>query len=143
MTSSTKLPSRRQAEVLKNTSIDGERYAVGDTFTEALAPPVGPHTGRFLDGDGRAWETLPGSSAKPAHVPADIDKLAAAGLVRHLPEAFEHAAGGYVAIDHLLLGLHGELQPGSPVPQTWQTPDGQQHNTDYARLVRLGLAKPA
>jgi hypothetical protein len=143
MTSTTKLPARRQAEVLRAVSIDGQRYAAGDTFTEALALPIGPHTGRFLDGEGVAWETLPGSTAKPANVPADIDDLAEVGLVRLLPEPFEHAAGGYIAIEHLMLGLHREIQPGASVPQTYRTPDGQLHNTDFERLERLGFVKPA
>jgi hypothetical protein len=70
-----------------------------------------------------------------------------AGLIgrgeARLAEDIEHGAGVYVAVDHLMLGLHGEIQPGQEIPPTWRTPDAKVHDTDFADLIKRGLAAPS
>ena len=47
-----------------------------------------------------------------------------------------------VALDHLLLGNHGEIQPGQEIPATFNVGGGPEQDTDFARLEDLGLVEP-
>ncbi len=46
------------------------------------------------------------------------------------------------AIAPLLLGDHGELQPGNEIPATFTVGGGPEHKTDFERLEALGLVEP-
>lgn len=48
-----------------------------------------------------------------------------------------------VALDHLLLGDHGQLAPGDEVPASFTVGGSGPHETDFARLEELGLVEPA
>jgi hypothetical protein len=131
---------RRQVKVLKPCAINGREHKAGDVLVEPV--PVGPGTGRHRDERGQIWHRVPGGEAVREHRGIDIAGLTEQGLVKRI-EDLEHAPEDHIAIDNFMLGLHGEIQPGQPVPATWNTPDGHLHLTDFESLVDRGLAKPA
>lgn len=53
------------------------------------------------------------------------------------------AARGYVALDTVILGEHGEIQAGQALPATYQDIYGTTHQTDFKHLVAAGYAGPA
>jgi hypothetical protein len=132
--------TRRQVKVLKPCTINGREHKPGDVLVEAL--PVGPHTGRFRDERGQIWHREPGGQAVREHRGIDIVGLTEQGFVKQLDD-LEHTPEDHVAVDHLMLGLHGEIRPGQSIPATWQIPDGRLYLTDFDSLVEQGLAAPA
>lgn len=48
---------------------------------------------------------------------------------------------GRIALDNVHLGRNGVIEAGDEIPESYLGPDGEQHDTDFARLEELGYVE--